>query len=72
MAEVVHLRPPVALTGPDPYRELQRRRTELISAWTAWLATAPNDDAVAQEIQGTTGAMQGLADLVRDGRTPRT
>jgi hypothetical protein len=48
----------------DPYADLQRRRTDMINAWTAWLATQPHAADVLQEIDGTTGAMRSLADLI--------
>lgn len=64
MAEVVPLRPDWHQPLADPYRELQRHRTALIGAWTAWLATNPLPEDVDQEISGTAGAMRGLADLL--------
>lgn len=68
MAEIVAFRPGIAVPAPDPYRELQRRRTDMISAWTAWLATEPSDHAVALEIDGTLGALRSLAALARPQR----
>ena len=62
---VVALRPtdPPA-RAPDPYAELQRIRTQMIGAWTAWLATRPDSVDIMQEIHGTTVAMRSLADLM--------
>ncbi len=60
---VVMLRPKDRPTV-DPYAELQRRRTDMINAWTAWLATRPDGADVLQEIDGTAGAMRSLADLM--------
>jgi len=48
---------------PDPYADLQRQRTAMISAWTAWLATRPDSGDVLHEINGTCCAMRSLADL---------
>lgn len=68
MADNVHvLRPRERPHTPPPadrYAELQRQRTAMISAWTAWLATRPNAGDVLQEIHGTTCAMRSLADLL--------
>ena len=50
------------------YSTLQAHRTALINAWTAWLATNPPADDIEQEIEGTVGAMRGLAALVADHR----
>lgn len=62
MSTVHYLRPqPPPL---DAYAELQRQRTAMIGAWTAWLATQPAQQDVHQEIDGTTGAMRSLADLL--------
>lgn len=61
MAKVVPIRPIMAL--PDPSRLLQIRRTQMISAWTAWLATEPDAEDVTQEIESTVRAMRSLADL---------
>lgn len=60
---VVQLRPKDRPTV-DPYAELQRQRTAMIGAWTAWLATQPEPGDVPQEIHGTTCAMRSLADLM--------
>jgi len=62
MSSVHYLRPPEP--PPDAYSELQRQRTAMISAWTAWLATHPAQSDIHQEITGTTGAMLSLADLL--------
>jgi len=48
---------------PDPYADLQRQRTAMIGAWTAWLATRPDSGDVLQELHGTCCAMRSLADL---------
>lgn len=67
MADNVHVLRPRAphLAKPDPYAELQYRRTAMINAWTAWLAVGPDAADVLQEIHGTTTAMRSLADLMQ-------
>lgn len=64
MADNVVLLRPNGRQSLDPYGDLQRRRTDMINAWTAWLATQPHAADVLQEIDGTTGAMRSLADLI--------
>lgn len=72
MADNVHVLRPKArpaepttpAPAPDAYADLQRRRTEMIGAWTAWLAQEPDPGDVLQEIHGTTTAMRSLADLM--------
>jgi len=64
MADNVVLLRPNDRPVVEPYAELQRRRTEMINAWTAWLATRPDGADVLQEIDGTSGAMRSLADLM--------
>lgn len=64
MADNVVLLRPKERQILDPYADLQRRRTDMINAWTAWLATQPNAADVQQEIDCTTGAMQSLAHLI--------
>jgi len=68
MSDNVHvLRPrerPHTPDIPDRYADLQRQRTAMIGAWTAWLATRPDAGDVLQEIHGTTCAMRSLAYLL--------
>lgn len=64
MADNVVLLRPKERQILDPYADLQRRRTDMINAWTAWLATRPDGADVLQEIDGTSGAMRSLADLM--------
>lgn len=71
MADNVVLLRPKDRGAADPYAELQRRRTEMINAWTAWLATNPDGGGVLQEIDGTSGAMRSLADLMAIQTAPR-
>lgn len=68
MADVYFLPRPHVRRRVGSYHDLQRHRTEMISAWTAWLATNPDPDDVAQEIAGTTGAMRSLAELLTPHR----
>jgi hypothetical protein len=67
MADNVVLLRPKDRAVADPYAELQRQRTAMIGAWTAWLATEPQTGDVLQEIHGTTCAMRSLADLMAIG-----
>ena len=64
MADNVHFLRARHVPPPDAYAHLQRARTLMISAWTAWLATQPDAADVTQEIDGTSGAMRSLADLM--------
>lgn len=66
---VVPIRPGMPVAPPlNPYAELQRRRTDMITAWTAWLATQPSGDSVLLEMDGTHNAMRSLADLILPNR----
>lgn len=67
---VVVLRPKDRPTV-DPYTDLQLRRTQMIGAWTAWLATGPDAADALQEIDGTATAMRSLADLMTLGTRGR-
>lgn len=67
MADNVIMLRTVERVQVDPYAELQRKRTEMIGAWTAWLATQPGQGDVLQEIHGTMNAMRSLADLMAIG-----
>jgi hypothetical protein len=62
MSTVHYLKQPVP--DLDAYAEMQRHRTRLIGAWTAWLATNPPQHDVEQEIIGTECAMRSLAALL--------
>lgn len=63
MADNVHVLRQKDRPQLDPYADLQRQRTAMIGAWTAWLATQPDSGDVLQEIHGTCCAMRSLADL---------
>jgi hypothetical protein len=47
--------------SPDAYQIFAAARGEMLSAWQAWVETSPYPNAISEEMEGTLGALWGIA-----------